>query len=168
MWEFVLVLQVSLSIPGYTILSWEWCARCTLVHFNGNVADKVIVALKVASYALTNRDLRDMYLESVPTPTEYESAPYPENINLSNLLYFWWAPTLIYQPVYPHTANFRLGFFLKRSGEAVGILIALWFIIAQYAMFHSQIIKFNQLDPSSITRSLRLTNSISPKSSNEY
>ena len=163
----------------------SWCYKCHCLYQgipssagNGvrdarwyipmvNVADKVIVALKVASYALTNRDLRDMYLESVPTPTEYESAPYPENINLSNLLYFWWAPTLIYQPVYPHTANFRLGFFLKRSGEAVGILIALWFIIAQYAMFHSQIIKFNQLDPSSITRSLRLTNSISPKSSNE-
>src|SRR5579859_4580249 len=76
-----------------------------------------------------------MYLESIPTPEEYKSTPYPENINLSNLMYFWWAPTLIYQPVYPRTDRFRWSFFLKRSGEAIGILIALWFIIAQYATF---------------------------------
>ena len=93
----------------------------------------VIVALKVASYALTNRDLRDMYLESITTPHQYASAPYPSNINLSNLMYFWWAPTLIYQPVYPRTAGFRWVFFLKRAGEAFGIVFALWFIIAQYA-----------------------------------
>lgn len=100
-----------------------------------NIADAVIVALKVASYALTNRDLRDMYLESVPTPEQYASAPYPENVKLSNLLYFWWAPTLVYQPVYPRTKSFRWGFFLKRSGEAFGIILALWFIIAQYATY---------------------------------
>ena len=76
-----------------------------------------------------------MYLESIPTPEQYASAPYPENINLSNLMYFWWAPTLIYQPVYPRTKSFRWGFFLKRSGEAFGIVFALWFIIAQYATY---------------------------------
>ena len=97
------------------------------------VADPVIVALKVASYALTNRDLRDMYLESIPMPPQYASVPYPENVSLSNLLYFWWAPTLIYQPIYPRTETFRWSFFLKRSGEALGIILALWFIIAQYA-----------------------------------
>jgi len=89
--------------------------------------------LKMASYALTNRDLRDMYLEYIPTPEEYASVPYPENIGLWNLIYFWWAPTLIYQPVYPRTDTFRWGFFVKRCGEAMGILFALWFIIAQYA-----------------------------------
>lgn len=105
------------------------------VRYALRTADAVIVALKVSSYALTNRDLRDMYLESLPTPKLYASAPYPENINLSNLLYFWWAPTLIYQPVYPQTSSFRIGFFLKRSGEALGIVLALWFIISQYATY---------------------------------
>jgi diacylglycerol O-acyltransferase 1 len=98
-------------------------------------AEAVIVALKVTSYALTNRDLRDMYLESKPTPHEYLAAPYPDNINLSNLMYFWWAPTLIYQPVYPRTETFRWSFFLKRSGEAIGIIVAVWFITAQYATY---------------------------------
>jgi diacylglycerol O-acyltransferase-1 len=110
-------------------------AFLTTPLFPGIPLTVVIVALKVASYALTNRDLRDMYLESIPTPEEYKSAPYPENIKLSNLLYFWWAPTLIYQPVYPRSDRFRWSFFLKRSGEAIGILIALWFIIAQYATY---------------------------------
>ena len=104
-----------------------------LVLFPLTFVNVVIVALKVASYALTNRDLRDMYLESIPTPEQYASAPYPTNINLSNLMYFWWAPTLIYQPVYPRTESFRWIFFLKRAGEALGIVFALWFIIAQYA-----------------------------------
>jgi diacylglycerol O-acyltransferase 1 len=95
----------------------------------------VIVALKVASYALTNRDLRDMYLENIAMPEQYASAPYPENIKVANLMYFWWAPTLIYQPVYPRTEKFRWSFFLKRSGETLGIVFALWFIIAQYATY---------------------------------
>src|SRR5947207_7337487 len=107
----------------------------------------VIVALKVASYALTNRDLRDMYLESIPTHKQYASAPYPTNINLSNLLYFWWAPTLIYQPVYPRTESFRWSFFLKRAGEAFGIVFALWFIIAQYATSLTFLIELIFIDP---------------------
>ena len=129
---------VSPSTPEYTTPSSVCYAKFMQVRFLAEVTELVIVALKVASYALTNRDLRDMYLESIPTPEQYASAPYPSNISLSNLLYFWWAPTLIYQPVYPRSKSFRLGFFLKRSGEALGILFALWFIIAQYATYFQQ------------------------------
>jgi diacylglycerol O-acyltransferase-1 len=129
----MLVQSLHLSFPFMHVSAHLEAAFLRTPLFPGIPLTVVIVALKVASYALTNRDLRDMYLESIPTPEEYKSAPYPENIKLSNLLYFWWAPTLIYQPVYPRTDRFRWSFFLKRSGEAIGILIALWFIIAQYA-----------------------------------
>lgn len=94
----------------------------------------VIVWLKQLSYALTNRDLRDAFLASAPTPPLYASAPYPTNITLSNLSYFWWAPTLVYQPVYPRSPSFRWSFFLKRVGEVIALSIAIWFLSAQYAV----------------------------------
>ncbi len=93
----------------------------------------VIVWLKQLSYAFTNRDLRDAYLEDLEIPDMYQSCPYPTNITLSNLCYFWWAPTLIYQPVYPRSPNFRWDFFLKRMGEVLALSIAIWFLSAQYA-----------------------------------
>ena len=54
--------------------------KLMLVLFPLMCVNVVIVALKVASYALTNRDLRDMYLESIPTPEQYASAPYPTHL----------------------------------------------------------------------------------------
>lgn len=92
-----------------------------------------IVWLKQLSYAFTNRDLRDAYLEGIPTPDMYKSCEYPRNISLSNLCYFWWAPTLVYQPVYPRSPSFRWGFFLKRVFETIGLCIAMWFLTVQYA-----------------------------------
>jgi diacylglycerol O-acyltransferase-1 len=72
----------------------------------------VIVFLKCASYAFTNRDLRHAYLhprQAEPLPSLYKSCPYPQNINFKNMCYFWWAPTLVYQPVYPRTSHIRWG-----------------------------------------------------------
>ncbi|KAL7271299.1 hypothetical protein RUND412_005951 [Rhizina undulata] len=94
----------------------------------------VIVWLKQLSYALTNRDLRDAYLEGAPAPLIYESCPYPKNVTLSNLCYFWWAPTLVYQPVYPRSPSFRWSFFIKRVGEVIALSFTIWFLSAQYAV----------------------------------
>ncbi|KAI9691542.1 MAG: hypothetical protein M1822_007613 [Bathelium mastoideum] len=96
----------------------------------------VIVWLKACSYALTNRDLRHALLEptgSPPLPELYKKCPYPNNITLRNLSYFWWAPTLVYQPVYPRTNSIRWDFVLKRLSEtAIGVLL-IWILSAQYA-----------------------------------
>ncbi len=96
----------------------------------------VIVFLKCASYAFTNRDLRHAYLhpkQSFPLPEMYKTCPYPENITLKNLCYFWWAPTLVYQPVYPRSDKIRWGFVFKRLLEVAGLSIAIWIASAQYA-----------------------------------
>ena len=60
----------------------------------------VIVWLKVCSYAFTNRDMRYAYVNGHVygedgLPELYKSCPYPNNITLKNLSYFWWAPTLV-------------------------------------------------------------------------
>ncbi|KAF2734768.1 hypothetical protein EJ04DRAFT_436271 [Polyplosphaeria fusca] len=96
----------------------------------------VIVWLKTCSYAFTNRDLRHAHLhpsQAQPLPDIYASCPYPRNINYKNLCYFWWAPTLIYQPVYPRTSHIRWGFVFRRLLELVGLSIVIWIASAQYA-----------------------------------
>lgn len=98
----------------------------------------IIVWLKTASYALTNRDLRHAYLhptkgELAALPELYTQCAYPNNITMKNLAYFWWAPTLVYQPVYPRTEKIRWGFAFKRLGESICLFVFIWFCSAQYA-----------------------------------
>jgi diacylglycerol O-acyltransferase-1 len=98
----------------------------------------LIVCLKTASYALTNRDLRHAYLHPVrgeldALPPIYKECPYPYNITFSNLIYFWAAPTLVYQPAYPRTERIRWGFVFKRVVEVVCLCAFIWFLSAQYA-----------------------------------
>ena len=106
--------------------------------FIGTVCElhAVIVWLKICSYALSNRDMRRALrasVEDAKMPAMYSSCPYPRNISLGNLSYFWWAPTLVYQPVYPRSPSFRLGFFLKRVTEALVLGMFIWIASAQYA-----------------------------------
>lgn len=96
----------------------------------------IIVWLKTCSYAFTNRDLRHALLDdsgTAPLPELYRSCPYPKNISIRNLMYFWWAPTLVYQPVYPRTETIRWPFVFKRIAEAIGLSIVIWIASAQYA-----------------------------------
>ncbi|KAH8591783.1 MBOAT, membrane-bound O-acyltransferase family-domain-containing protein [Bisporella sp. PMI_857] len=99
----------------------------------------IIVWLKTASYAFTNRDLRHAYLHPSKrledaVPDIYNQCPYPHNVTLSNLTYFWWAPTLVYQPVYPRTPKIRWEFVLKRVAEVFGLSVFIWIASAQYAV----------------------------------
>lgn len=125
----------------------------------------VIVWLKTCSYAFTNRDLRLALLRpgSEPVPELYRSCPYPQNITLSNLTYFWWAPTLVYQPVYPRTDNIRWTFVAKRAAEVAGLGIAIWIASAQYAvpLLQNSLDGISQLDFSSILERLMKLSTIS-------
>ncbi|KAI4270701.1 MAG: hypothetical protein L6R35_006596 [Caloplaca aegaea] len=97
----------------------------------------IIVWLKSCSYAFTNRDLRHAYLfPQTPStiPDTYSRCPYPRNVTVRNLAYFWWAPTLVYQPVYPRSPSaIRWLFVGKRSAEAFGLGMFIWLASAQYA-----------------------------------
>lgn len=123
----------------------------------------VVVWLKNCSYAFTNRDLRHALLypyASDPLPDLYKSCPYPQNVTLSNLTYFWWAPTLIYQPVYPRTSNIRWIFVLKRALEVVGLSIVIWIASAQYAapLLQNSLGGISTLDlPSILERLMKLS-----------
>ena len=124
----------------------------------------IIVWLKTASYAFTNRDLRHAYLHPVKgelVPELYAKCPYPQNITFSNLIYFWWAPTLVYQPVYPRTDKIRWVFVAKRLGEVFCLSAFIWFASFQYAapVLRNSLDKIASLDfPSILERLLKLSN----------
>jgi diacylglycerol O-acyltransferase-1 len=91
----------------------------------------LITFLKLTSFVLVNRELRQAYLQN-KTIDFYEES-YPNNVNVKNLLYFYFAPTLCYQVSYPRTPTFRTTFFLKRVGEFVTCLVMMYVLTEQYA-----------------------------------
>ncbi|KAL2123887.1 hypothetical protein VTJ04DRAFT_252 [Mycothermus thermophilus] len=128
----------------------------------------IIVWLKAASYALTNRDLRHAYLHPVKgeldaLPDIYRQCPYPQNITFSNLVYFWWAPTLVYQPAYPRTEKIRWGFVAKRVGEVICLSAFIWILSAQYAtpVLRNSLDKIATLDVVAITERLLKLSTVS-------
>ncbi|RUP48241.1 hypothetical protein BC936DRAFT_144796 [Jimgerdemannia flammicorona] len=92
----------------------------------------LVLLLKLISYFLVNRDLRLLYVQN-KTVTDYTIA-YPDNITVSNLTYFWFAPTLCYQPSYPRTDHFRPIFFIKRVSELSIAAVTMYFLAEQYAL----------------------------------
>ena len=113
-----------------------------------------ICSLKLISFAFVNRDLRFQAITG-QTPTNFRGKetdesksldpstqtlefeptkpPYPDNLTVNNILYFWVAPTLCYQSSYPRTPRFRKSFFIKRVLEFLSAGIAIYFLIEQYA-----------------------------------
>lgn len=138
-WYFIAGMHTCNITVGLLVTSWAvyYYVNHPLI---GTIVEMhaIIVWLKTASYALTLRDLRHAYLhpqagELEAIPELYHSCPYPENVTFGNLCYFWWAPTLIYQPVYPRTDKIRWLFVAKRVFEVVGLCVVMWLLSAQYA-----------------------------------
>jgi diacylglycerol O-acyltransferase-1 len=125
----------------------------------------IVVWLKNISYAFTNRDLRHSLLSqhSSSLPEIYASCPYPRNITLGNLTYFWWAPTLVYQPVYPRSERIRWGFLAKRIAEVAALSMFIWIASAQYAVpvLRNSLDKIQSLDVISILERLMKLSTIS-------
>jgi diacylglycerol O-acyltransferase-1 len=126
----------------------------------------IIVWLKNCSYAFTNRDLRHAALRPSPTsrlPELYKQCPYPQNITMKNLCYFWMAPTLVYQPVYPRTSHIRWPFVAKRVLEMLGLSVFIWLTSAQYAspVLRNSLDKIATLDWTSIVERIMKLSTIS-------
>ncbi|KDN67609.1 putative MBOAT family protein [Colletotrichum sublineola] len=133
-WIHTVNVTLALAVTSYVVyfhIHHPLIGTLTELH-------ALIVWLKTASYAFTNRDLRHAYLHPVKgelaaMPDIYQQCPYPQNITMHNLAYFWWAPTLVYQPAYPRTDKIRWLFVAKRMAEVFGLGVFIWFASAQYA-----------------------------------
>ncbi|KAL8867006.1 MAG: hypothetical protein Q9174_005942, partial [Haloplaca sp. 1 TL-2023] len=126
----------------------------------------IIVWLKNCSYAFTNRDLRHAYLYPEATsslPEIYAQCPYPQNVTISNLAYYWWAPTLVYQPVYPRSPRIRKLFVIKRIAECAALSVFIWLATAQYAapVLRNSLDKMATMDIASIIERLMKLSTIS-------
>ena len=126
----------------------------------------IIVWLKICSYAFTNRDLRRAWLrpQAQPVlPELYARCPYPTNIALRNLSYFWWAPTLCYQPFYSRSNGVRWDFVLKRLSEAVALSVFIRLASAQYAapLLRDSLQKVTSLEIASIIERIMKLSTIS-------
>ena len=126
----------------------------------------IIVWLKNCSYAFTNRDLRLAFLNPSAEsglPEIYATLPYPRNITMNNLAYFWLAPTLVYQPVYPRTKSIRWEFVAKRMAEMLGLSVFIWVLSAQYAapVLRNSIEKIAVMDIASILERVMKLSTIS-------
>lgn len=154
-----LALAITTSVVFYSIQNPGIGSVCEL--------HAIIVWLKTCSYAFTNRDLRHAMLypsrSSQVLPEVYRRCPYPRNITLPNLIYFWWAPTLVYQPYYPRTERIRWLFVLKRFGEVVALSVFIWLTCAQYAepVLRNSLDKMAVLDYTSILERLMKLSTIS-------
>lgn len=126
----------------------------------------IIVWLKICSYAFTNRDLRHALLHPGSTaalPDIYTTCLYPRNVSLNNIIYFWWAPTLVYQPVYPRSSHIRWTFVFKRLAEVAGLSVFIWLATAQYAapVLRNSLDKIATLNVASIIERLMKLSTIS-------
>ncbi|ANB13792.1 Are2p [Sugiyamaella lignohabitans] len=148
-----------LIISSYTVYTSIWHPLIgTVIECHS-----IILCLKVSSYALTNRDLRDAYLEDAPVPELYGPSKYPHNLTIGNLVYFWWAPTLVYQPEYPRAPKVRYGFLVNRVLEMVGTIVLIWFLSGQYAVpiLESSLVHFQNADLGQICETIMRLSTVS-------
>lgn len=97
----------------------------------------LVFTMKIISYHAVNAEFRRVYLSKAADSTErkplYPGYQYPNNLTISNYLYFLAVPTLCYQPVYPRIERIRRTFVLKRLFEAATLLVMAWIAIEQFA-----------------------------------
>ncbi|KAH6562940.1 hypothetical protein BASA83_003463 [Batrachochytrium salamandrivorans] len=145
------VLNISFAIVIPTYISWSliWhpIAAAVPLFF------ATTLLLKLISYVLVNSDLRrdalakihgrpvggatsfDPHPVQAETNTVPEACPviYPANINIRDILYFTFAPTLCYQQLYPRTSRVHKMFLFKRFVELSTSLGGMYFLSVQYA-----------------------------------
>ena len=99
----------------------------------------VILWMKLLSYALANEDYRLSAEDSAATlvalvkdlDDDAATVTYPSNVTLTNLYYFWMAPTLTYQIAFPRTRKIRIWRILSLIFRFVLAVSLLIFLMAQ-------------------------------------
>lgn len=117
-----LLLHCTLALFGLCFSSWLVYTKVSYHILLGSLGElnTIVTFLKLWSFGWENNELRRH-------PMAYIELPYPQNLTLSNLVYFWSAPTLVYQPVYPQNAARRLNrvfaFFIEATMGVTGIWV---------------------------------------------
>ncbi|CAG9312820.1 unnamed protein product [Blepharisma stoltei] len=98
---------------GWGFSQTLFACMLTLTHF-----------MKMHSYTMVNRDLREAYLAD-----KTASHVYPTNITVKNFWKFMITPAIVYQPSYPQIPAFRTSYFIQKV-ILVGVQLAMQYMIA--------------------------------------
>lgn len=97
------------------------------------ITPPLILTMKIISYHAVNKELRLIKeTKSDDLKDPYPECPYPQNITLGNFIYFWLAPTLCYQPIYPRSEGVCLKFIVLRLAEIAISLATIYVFVFQY------------------------------------
>lgn len=118
---------------GGSYLTWRLVDHPLVA--TGCEANVIVTFLKLVSFVLTNKELRLARKHGEPVPHFYANGEqYPKNLSLKNIVYFWAAPTLIYQPTYPMRPSVRLSRIPPLIGEIVTGMVVIWILMMQIGM----------------------------------
>ncbi|KAK0409799.1 hypothetical protein QR680_004766 [Steinernema hermaphroditum] len=115
----------------------------------------VVTALKLISYAhvnywcRTDRELRRITGGGNEKKIQRPYAvSYPNNLTVSNMYYFLFAPTLCYELNYPRTPKIRKSFILRRLGEMVGLTFLIIALNQQWVvpLLKNSLAPFSEMD----------------------
>jgi diacylglycerol O-acyltransferase-1 len=94
-----------------------------------------VLWLKLVSYCQVNWWCRMASSDTAPeTEKDHKLVVYPNNLTVSDLLYFCWAPTLCYELNFPRIPRIRKIFLIRRILEAVFLLNVVLAIFQQWLM----------------------------------
>ncbi|OMJ93142.1 hypothetical protein SteCoe_3960 [Stentor coeruleus] len=82
--------------------------------------------MKMHSYTMVNRDLRNEYLENC------KDSKYPRNITMKNYFKFLITPAIVYQIEYPQRENFRVKYFVLKFVLMIVECICLYMMFTEY------------------------------------
>ncbi|KAF8393596.1 hypothetical protein HHK36_021840 [Tetracentron sinense] len=126
----VIITTAAILYPVFVIL------RCDSAVQSGVILmlSASIVWLKLVSYAHTNYDMRALAKSVCKADIMFTSlhVEYSYDGSFKSLAYFMVAPTLCYQPSYPHTACIRKGWVIRQLVKLIIFTGVMGFIIEQY------------------------------------
>lgn len=128
-WKLVAIFHI-LNASACLIISSIYCYRYIWNPLIGTIceANTIITFLKLSSYCLTVRDLRQEYFSGLKVYDYYGDLPYPGSLTAGSAVYFWFAPTLVYQPVYPRTEKIRWQLAFSLVGETMIGMFFIWML----------------------------------------
>lgn len=126
----ILLFQHSTQL-GVFILALIYClwSSMCITHMAFVVVQCIIHFFKMHSYTQVNKSYRAEYMSG---KYEKSDGKYPQNINISNFLYFIHCPTFIYQDNYPKSESIRWKYVIHKSCLAFAALICLYHLYTEY------------------------------------
>ncbi|GAM23413.1 hypothetical protein SAMD00019534_065880 [Acytostelium subglobosum LB1] len=91
-----------------------------------------ILSMKIVSYHYENNKQRHLHPDNKKFDGVTDPEQYPNNITLTNIYWYMFVPTLVYQLSYPRSPRIRKLFMLRRIIEAVFLSALIFWMVEQY------------------------------------